>query len=80
MWNIVDHIKSSIYYFESMYGKSPETIFISTPLMYELEHELTLVHCHRYGNYTTCCGILVKEFPSDECEYYLAERGHRISF
>ena len=78
MGNLIDHIKSNIYYYELTYNKSPEKIFISTPLVTELWRELTLVNLHRDGFYTTCCGIRVEEFRSDKMEYYLAESGYEI--
>lgn len=78
MGNLIDHIKANIYYFECTYNKSPERIFISSPLLSELAHELTLVNHHRDGYYTTCCGILVEVFNSDKLEYYLAESGFEI--
>lgn len=80
MGRIIDHIKANIYYFECSYNKSPERIFISTPLLQELESELTLVYRHRDGDYITCCGILVEEFYSNKLEYYLAESGYEIKF
>lgn len=80
MGRIIDHIKSNLYYFEATYYKSPERFFISTPLLEELEHELTLVYHHRDGDYITCCGILVEEFHSDKMEYYFAESGYEIKF
>jgi hypothetical protein len=79
MGRLIDHIKSNLYYFEATYNKSPERIFISTPLLKELEHELTLYH-HRDGDYITCCGIIVEEFYSDKTEYYFAESGYEIKF
>ena len=75
---IIDHIKANIYYFECAYNKSPERIFISTPLLRELKSENTVVYYHRDGGYMTCCGILVEEFYSDKLEYYLAESGFKI--
>jgi hypothetical protein len=80
MGRMIDHIKSNLYDFEMTYNKSPERIFISTPLLEELEHELTLVYRHRDGDYITCCGILVEEFHSDKMEYYFAESGYEIKF
>lgn len=80
MGRIVDHIKAQIYYFECAYNQTPKRIFISTPLLKELESELTLVHHHRDGDYITCCGVLVEEFCSSKIEYYLAERGFEIEF
>lgn len=80
MGRLIDHIKSNLYDFEIAYNKSPKRIFISTPLIDALCHELTLVTIHRDGIYKTCCGILVEEFSSDKLEYYFAESGHRISF
>lgn len=78
MGNLIDHIKANIYYYEMTYNKSPEKIFISTPLLTELWNELTLVNIHRDGFYTTCCGIRVEEFRSNKMEYYLAESGYEI--
>jgi hypothetical protein len=80
MGRLVDHIKSNLYDFERAYNKSPEKIFISTPLLAELWSELTLVNLHRDGFYTTCCGIRVEEFRSDKMEYYFAESGYEIKF
>ena len=78
MGRLIDHIKANLYNFEKTYNKSPEKIFISTPLVTELWSELTLVNIHRDGFYTTCCGIRVEEFRSNELEYYFAESGFRI--
>ena len=80
MGRLIDHIKSNLYYFEATYSKSPEKIFISTPLLTELWNELTLVNLHRDGFYTTYCGILVEEFSSNKMEYYFAESGYEIKF
>ena len=79
MGRLIDHIKSNLYNFEMTYNKSPEKIFISTPLLTELWRELTLVNLHRDGFYTTCCGIRVEEFRSDKMEYYFAESGYAIN-
>ena len=78
MGNLIDHIKANLYNFERAYNKSPEKIFISTPLVTELWSELTLVNIHRDGFYTTCCGIRVEEFRSNKLEYYFAESGFEI--
>ena len=68
----VDHIREQIYYFETAYNKSPEVIFISTPLYCALAEENVLVS---HVDYTTCFGIPIQTFYSENMEYHLSESG-----
>lgn len=68
-----EHIETEIYYYERAYNKSPEAIFISTPLYCALECENTIIY-HTDG-YSFCFGIPIQTFYSENMEYYLAESG-----